>query len=82
MEWDFFFNSDYGKLLQIKVILFVSMILIGAIHDFYIGKKALEDHINNPDPKMRKLASWTGRINLILALAIAYIGVALSRGWY
>lgn len=81
-ETDFFINSEYGELLIIKLILFSVMIMIGAVHDFYIGKKALEDHIRTPDPFFRKLAQWSGRLNLLLALCIAFIGIALSRGWY
>lgn len=79
---DFLLKSDYGELLLVKLILFTLMILLGAVHDFYIGKKALEDHIERPDPSIRKLAQWTGRLNLLLALSIAFIGIALSRGWF
>jgi copper resistance protein D len=82
IEIEFLIQSDYGKLLLVKLILFIAMLISGAIHDWYIGKKALDYQNGLSDPKMRKLAQWSGRINLILALAIAYIGVALSRGWY
>lgn len=80
--WEFFSTSDYGHLLGYKVLLFVTMLAISGVHDFYLGKRALEDFQQQPDPKFRKIASWTGRINLILALVIAFMGVALSRGWY
>lgn len=81
-EWDFFLKSDYGTVFWWKVSLFVLMLLISGVHDFYIGTKALEDFTKNPDPKMRKIASITGRVNLILALTIAFLGVMLSRGWF
>lgn len=79
--WEFFSSSDYGHLLGYKLILFVTMLAISGVHDFYLGKRALEDFEKQPDPRFRKIASWTGRINLILALVIAFMGVALSRGW-
>jgi putative copper resistance protein D len=81
-EWSFYHDSQYGHWLLIKLILFGSMLIIGAYHDFYIGKRALEDLERQPDPKLRKIASWTGRINLLLALAIAFIGIGLSRGFF
>lgn len=82
LSWDFLFQSSYGKLFLLKLLLFIIMIVLGAIHDFYIGKKAIEEYINNPDPLFRKFAQWSGRINLLLALSIAFLGIALSRGWY
>lgn len=82
IEWDFIIHSTYGHLLLIKLVLFAGMLITGAIHDFHIGQKALTIVNGVSDPKMKKLAQWTGRINLLFALAIAFIGVALSRGWY
>lgn len=76
------FDSSYGTILIYKLGLFVLMLLISGVHDFYIGTKALEDLRSKPDPKLRKIASMTGRINLILALVIAFLGVMLSRGWF
>jgi putative copper export protein len=81
-EWDFFTQTSYGNWFSIKLMLFVLMLLIGAYHDFYTGKKALEDYVNNPDPKFRRIASVTGRINLLLALMIAFIGIGLGRGFF
>lgn len=79
---EFLFGGEFGKLFSLKIGLFVLMLLISAVHDFYIGTKALEDVIENPNPKFKKIARMTGRINLIIALAIALMGVMLSRGWY
>lgn len=80
--WDFFTNSNYGKLLGIKLIIFIAMLLIGAIHDFYIGEKAIEQMQNTENGKLKLIARWSGRINLLLALTIAFLGVALSRGGF
>lgn len=82
ITFSFFAESAFGNLVILKLLLFILILLISGVHDFYIGKKALEDHIQGNNLKLRMLARWTGRINLIIALSLAFIGVALSRGWY
>jgi len=79
--WDFIAHSNYGKLLSLKIFLFVLMLLIAGVHDFYYGSKSIDEmqHINNG--KFKLMARLTGMINLMLALIIAFLGVALSRGW-
>lgn len=80
--WDFIAHSSYGKLLSIKLFLFVLMLLIASIHDFYYGSKSIDEmqHINNG--KFKLMARWTGVVNLLLALIIAFLGIALSRGGF
>ncbi|MBI2272062.1 MAG: CopD family protein [Bacteroidetes bacterium] len=77
-------DSKYGRLILYKLILFLTTIVISAIHDFYIGMKATEiwmTHNNENDPGgYRAFARWAGRINLLLALTAAGIGVAFVRG--
>lgn len=68
--------------MSIKLIIFIVMLLIGAIHDFYIGEKAIEQMQNAENGKLKLIARWSGRINLLLALTIAFLGVALSRGGF
>lgn len=57
---------------------------ISALHDFVIGPKATNLRMKNPESvdafRMRKLASWIGRINLLLALIVVMLGVILVRG--
>ncbi|MEY3238419.1 MAG: hypothetical protein RI883_2520 [Bacteroidota bacterium] len=48
------------------------MLLISGVHDFYIGNKALEDLQQNQNPKFKMIARWTGRLNLLLGLIIAF----------
>ena len=81
LELSFSTNNDYGKTMSYKVILFVIILLISGVHDFYIGNKALVDLQQNQNPKFKIIARWTGRLNLLLALIIALLGVSLSRGW-
>ncbi len=78
--WDFFTHSNYGKLLSIKLALFVLMLLIAGVHDFYYGSKSIDEMQNTNNNKFKLMARFTGMINLLLALTIAFLGVALSRG--
>jgi len=75
-------HSSYGRLLDLKLLFFVSMLIIGAVHDFYIGHKSIDEMKNTSNGNFRKLAQWSGRLNLLLALAIAFIGIVLSRGGF
>ncbi len=79
---DFFTTSSYGKLLAIKLFLFVLMLLVGGIHDFYIGMKSIDEMQESAGIKFKLLARWTGMLNLLLALVIAFLGVAISRGGF
>lgn len=76
----FFTESDYGRLVAGKLAIFAVIILVSGAHDFVFGKKALEEMQQNPDPRFRLVARWSGRINLLLALVMAFLGVVLSRG--
>ena len=75
-------NTSYGKLLSIKLSLFVIMLLVGGIHDFYIGMKSIVEMQQTSGNKFKMLARWTGMLNLLLALIIAFLGVAISRGGF
>ncbi|MEO0139572.1 MAG: hypothetical protein ABIL16_07245 [candidate division WOR-3 bacterium] len=77
--WEDFLNvrlweGSFGRTLGI----------ISALHDFVIGPKATGLWMKNPESadtlRMRKLASWIGRINLLLALIVVMLGVILVRG--
>ena len=78
--WGFLARSGYGNLLSLKLLLFLATLAVGSVHDFYFGKKALEELQNSDNRQLKLLARWSGRINLLLALAMAFIGVMLSRG--
>jgi len=80
--WDFLAHSSYGKLLSIKLLLFVMMLLIAGIHDFYYGSKSIKEMQNTNNDRFKLMARFTGMTNLILALVIAFLGVALSRGGF
>ncbi|MDO8366671.1 MAG: CopD family protein [Saprospiraceae bacterium] len=80
LTWDFFTESSYGCLVSYKVLIFFGILLISGIHDLFFGNKALEEMQAGDNSKFKLFARWSGRINLLLALAMAFIGLILSRG--
>jgi putative copper export protein len=78
-----FWKSEYGAKLFNKLIAFSLMLIVAAIHDFWLGPKAAELMENDPESetaiRYRKASSWGGRINLMLGLAILYFAVSLVR---
>ena len=77
-SWRFFTESHYGRLASLKLILFISILLVSLVHDLFVGRKAIEQMQGNR--KLKLIARWTGRILLLISLAMTYIGVLLSRG--
>lgn len=78
----FLAGTSYGKSLSLKLLLFAIMLMVSAVHDLYLGNRALDEMKEKPDACLKKIARWTGRINMLLSLAIAFIGIVLSRGGF
>jgi putative copper export protein len=77
VSWKFLVISRYGKLVVIKLVLFLSMLTVSLIHDVQARKRLTTEKEKR---KFRIIAQWTGRILLLFSLIMAYIGVVLSRG--
>jgi len=77
--WAFFSQSDYGILVSWKLLIFTGILLVSGTHDLIFGKKALEELQVSDNKNFKLLARWSGRINLLLALVMAFLGVVLSR---
>ncbi|MBI2872457.1 MAG: DUF4149 domain-containing protein [Chloroflexi bacterium] len=78
-------RGDFGLALAIKLGLVAVILLLSAAHDFAIGPRAgalmRADPASRRAMRMRRLASWMGRGNLLLALAVVALGVIMVRGW-
>jgi uncharacterized membrane protein len=57
-----------------KLGLVVLALLLSAFHDFVLGPRA---GIPGADPSVRVRASWIARLNVLVALAIVLLGLAL-----
>lgn len=75
--------GHFGGALAIKLALVVAALTISAVHDFWLGPSATRRMEAAPDQpgtaRLRAAASWFGRINLLLALAIVYYAVKMVR---
>jgi uncharacterized membrane protein len=76
--------SPFGLTLGIKLVLVTMTVALSVLHDFVIGPQATESWERDPDsPQTRRLrhqAVQLARINLLLAVLIAFLGVMLVRG--
>jgi putative copper export protein len=67
----------YGKLVIVKLILFLSILAVSLVHDVQARKKLQSEE---EQQRFKLIARWSGRILLLISLAMAFIGVVLSRG--
>lgn len=79
-EWDFLLHTEAGHILGVKLLLFALLLAISVVHDFFIGGKAIDQMQRQTPSAYRTLARWSGRLNLLLSLTLAFLGVVLSRG--
>lgn len=77
-------EDPFGRILGIKLLLVSLILLMSIVHDFIIGPRATalwrENPVSPDAMRLRRQASWIGRLNLILALIVVALGVLLVRG--
>jgi putative copper export protein len=77
-------STPFGRLLATKLALVGVIFVLSAIHDFAIGPRAsalLAAAPGSPRAlRWQHAARWMGRINLVLAIAVIVMAVALARG--
>jgi len=77
--------EGWPRAAQIKVCLVLGLIALTALHDFWLGP--LVGRLKSQTPAMLTraeqawigLAAWLPRLSLLVAVAIVFLGVALSR---
>lgn len=78
-------EGAWGHVLAWKVSLVGLMFVVSAIHDFYLGPRAtrlLAEHPDAPEAqRLRRTASYIGRLMLLASLVILALAVLLVRGW-
>ena len=77
-------QGAFGHTLALKLTLVAVILAISAAHDFWLGPRAVAQWQRDPHgavaQRLRRQASWIGRITLLLALVVAALGVMLVRG--
>jgi hypothetical protein len=78
------FAGDFGHTLAVKLLLVGVILTISVVHDFFIGPQATaigQTAPGSPEAiRLRRRASWIGRLNLLLSLAVIALAVKLVRG--
>lgn len=70
---------------QLKVLLVVALLTLTALHDFWLGPLVVRLRRKHPaeltqiEKVLPDLSSWVPRLSLLVAVAIVFLGVALSR---
>jgi copper resistance protein D len=76
--------TTYGRLLAAKLVLVVLIVATALYHDFVVGPaaaRALERDAASPEAaRLRATASWLGRLNMLLSLAVMTLALLLVRG--
>ena len=84
--WYSLTNHAIGELGLYKIGLFLVIVAISGLHDYLVGKKAVEKWLENPEdheiPKLRKRARLLGRINFLISLVLVVLGIIMVRGWF
>jgi putative copper export protein len=79
-----FWQGAFGQTLAVKLALFGLILILSGVHDFYIGPRARRLWQQHPDAagatRLRRRASWFGRLNLLLGLIVVYLAVGMVRG--
>ena len=76
--------APFGRQLAEKLGLVAVILVLSAVHDFWIGPRASALMISHPGSpqtlRWRRAANWMGRLNLLLAIAVIALAVGLVRG--
>lgn len=77
-------QSSFGHVLGIKLVLVAAILIVSAWHDIFVGpqftRAGQEDPHSPHTRRLRRLASWVGRVILILSVVVVVLGVMLVRG--
>jgi putative copper resistance protein D len=77
--------SSFGRIVLLKLTVFVAVIAISFVHDFRVGPQATAaiaaDPASAATAGLRKRASRLARVNVLLALVLVALGDLLVRGW-
>jgi uncharacterized membrane protein len=78
--------APFGRRLAEKLGLVAVILVLSAVHDFWVGPRAAALWQADPDGartrRWRAAAAWLGRLNLLLGLLVIALAVALVRGGF
>ena len=86
VQWnmEYFTGSPFGRAAGLKLLVFIGIVIISLVHDYYIGTRAIEVwKAQGEQPKairLRNLSRLLGRVSFTLAIVAVLLGVILARG--
>ena len=76
-----FWASPFGRALAWKLAAVTAMVIVSAVHDFWLGPAAREAGRGSGRAEaMRRWASWLARANAVLGVVVVLAAVRLARG--
>jgi putative copper resistance protein D len=79
-----FWAGPFGQTLAWKLALVGAIWALSAVHDFRVGPRASALLAADPAApaalRLRRMASWMGRLNLLLSLLVLTLALMLVRG--
>lgn len=76
-----FWAGPFGRALAWKLVAVGGMIVVSAVHDFWLGPAAAAARQGDPRAeRMRRGASWLARLNAGLGIVVVLAAVRLARG--
>jgi uncharacterized membrane protein len=77
-------GSTWGMILGAKLILVTLVLVMSGVHDFFVGPRAramLRDAPSSAKAmRLRRLAGWMGRLNVLFGVVIVALAIMLMRG--
>lgn len=82
---EYFTQTYFGRIVGLKILVFIFIVFISLIHDHYLGNRAIKAWKSQPDhqstSRLRMFSRLLGRLSFLLALLAVILGVILVRGW-
>lgn len=76
-----FWSTAYGHTLAWKLSAVAVMIVVSAVHDFWLGPRASRWQAGSPEAlRARRRASWLARVNALAGVVVVVEAVRLARG--
>jgi copper resistance protein D len=73
-------GSPFGRVLALKLGVVAAMLALSVYHDFVIGPRSVRVVTGTEAQRLRRLASYIGRAEAILALLVVALAIMLVRG--
>lgn len=85
LRWDVlgnasFWGTHYGHALAWKLAAVLVMIVISALHDFFLGPRAFATAGTPAAGRWRRWSAWLARANVVVGVVLVYFAVRLARG--